>query len=111
MARGPHAARKTISCGQPEFADTSTYVEFYETFTIFIKNQNFIKIFCFSSNYNCINSSKRTECEVQKLFVIWICSYLHTEKIFLLCNESVQPSTNIFLEMWPSMPKVCPPLH
>jgi len=42
--RGPHAARETISCGPPALAETSTYVEFYETFTVFIKTQNFMKI-------------------------------------------------------------------
>ena len=46
--------RKTISCGPPALAETPTHVEFYETFTIFIKTWNFENNLCFSSNYNCI---------------------------------------------------------
>ena len=33
---------------------------------------------------------------MQKLFVIWICGCLHTEQIFLLCNESVRRSATTF---------------
>ena len=47
-ARWPHAARDTISRGPPEHAETSTYVEFYETVTVFIKTGNFMKIVCVS---------------------------------------------------------------
>jgi len=53
-ANGSHAARETISCGPPALAETTTLVEFYETLTIFTKTQNFMKIVCFSSNYDCI---------------------------------------------------------
>jgi len=33
-----------MSCGLPALAETLTYIGFYETFTIFIKTQDFMKI-------------------------------------------------------------------
>jgi len=76
----------------------------------FHKNLEFYEnSLCFSSNYNCINSIKHTKCEIQTLFVIYVVIYaLNKFSYFVMrvCGCRLQH----FLEMWPSMQKVCSPL-